>query len=184
MPRPGLTETRYSLLTIEPGRLYGGMNGQAAAALPTTSRQPAELLFTSNGLNLDRIRCCQWQHPVAHYSHGGSQRGTDNVSSGWTSVCIGRSRRQPLCTRLGLTRRFISRKFDTLNLVSPQRPKQRMLGPAATAMYCLPSTVKVMGEALRARVGWEFPEGFSGALIDGGEPSIGMAIEDESTRGG
>ncbi len=28
-----------------------------------------------------------------------------------------------------------------------QRPKHRILGPAATAIYCLPSTIKVMGEA-------------------------------------
>ena len=35
--------------------------------------------------------------------------------------------------------------FD--NLGTLQRPKHKILGPAATAIYCLPSTIKVMGEA-------------------------------------
>lgn len=35
-----------------------------------------------------------------------------------------------------------------------QRPKQRIFGPAATAMNCLPPAVKVMGEAfMRTLVG-------------------------------
>ena len=34
------------------------------------------------------------------------------------------------------------------------RPKQRIFGPAATATYCLPPTVKVIGEAfIRTLVG-------------------------------
>src|SRR4051812_13681302 len=35
-----------------------------------------------------------------------------------------------------------------------QRPKQRIFGPAATAMYCLPAKLKVIGDAfMRTLVG-------------------------------
>ena len=41
-----------------------------------------------------------------------------------------------------------------LVMASCYKPKQRMLGPAATATYCLPFTLKVIGEAfIRTLVG-------------------------------
>ena len=64
------------------------------------------------------------------------------------------------------------------------KPKQRIFGPAATATYCLPPAVKVMGDAFMRTLVGNCHSVFAVPLIDRGKAAVWLAVEDQTSSGG